>query len=452
MLLQQASSPVVATGWQLPPTALLLRYAATWSLAATRRSVLHIVHISVCVHGGHAACVGLHVAVAVGSLRDAVSSKRGRFPCCGCLLSSVCPRLQAIPTDVVDRAVNTLVEDGGNGRVATSIRPKAPLVQASARVEADALQHPSQSAVPDRGVQPPATTTAWARHAAAPATVHVAVAGIDGAGCGSEPKPCGSLRFAVNVIAAAVSPASATVSIVVHAGRYTASSCGALSFRSLVVTGAGSSVTTIDCGGSGGRVLATNASLSVSGVTFTGGLQHVAHDLNDRRSWWTSTGGGALSVVLPLTAAGAPCAVPQVQLRDVAFVDNAVTIAACLDSTATATGSGGVAASDGDWDAHSVVTAPVGGGAVSVVWSGEQGACAAVVIANCSFDGNEVRQTNASCATSGGPGGGVLVAVVGDDVADVSVQLAEISASGNAATGGNSRPAPPRAHVVVVVL
>lgn len=67
--------------------------------------------------------------------------------------------------------------------------------------------------------------------------VNVSPTGEDGSSCGSAGSPCATISFAINNVANAVQPAHAMVTIVVAAGQYNASSCGAISLRPVTVSG-----------------------------------------------------------------------------------------------------------------------------------------------------------------------------------------------------------------------
>jgi hypothetical protein len=97
------------------------------------------------------------------------------------------------------------------------------------------------------------------------------------------------------------------VTVLVGPGQYNATSCGAVAVRPLNVTGSGgSSVTTFDCGLTD-RLLATNDSVVVVGLTVTRGFASLFVD--DTDDVYTDVagvgGGGAVAVVWPLVLPGA---------------------------------------------------------------------------------------------------------------------------------------------------
>ena len=123
--------------------------------------------------------------------------------------------------------------------------------------------------------------------------VYVAPHGVDNATCGrGAAVPCATLAFAVNVIASALPPQADVVPIVLAAGLYNSSSCGAVASRPVSITGAGSSVTVMDCNGQS-RAFATNASIWLSGVTISNGWCTVTNSSDSVVSY----GGGGVQVL-----------------------------------------------------------------------------------------------------------------------------------------------------------
>ena len=150
-----------------------------------------------------------------------------------------------------------------------------------------------------------------------PSTIFIAADADDFAGCGSLTAPCGTLRYAVVVVAASIVPVDDVVTIIVAAGQYDHRSCGGVAWRPLDIQGAGSSVTTVDCGGSG-RLLFSNSSVAVGGLTVSHGAVTVVSPGDDSGSGY---GGGAVSVAWASPEHTGLSAV----FRDVRFVDNVVT-------------------------------------------------------------------------------------------------------------------------------
>ncbi len=151
-------------------------------------------------------------------------------------------------------------------------------------------------------------------------TIFVGPNGTDGSSCGATPAlPCATLAYAVNVVANAVLPAFAAVSISLAAGSYGHASCGVNATRPLNITGAGSGTTVVDCEGSGQRALYTNDSLALGGVTITGSnvSLDVVLNITDKNACPEVVGGGAVWVAHSsnLTAAYA-------SFVDVVWVDN----------------------------------------------------------------------------------------------------------------------------------
>jgi hypothetical protein len=91
-------------------------------------------------------------------------------------------------------------------------------------------------------------TPALAELAPAVAPTRVAMGGVDVPECGSEGAPCGTLRYAINVLGNAAVP-SDVFAVVLGPGEYGQGSCGANATRPVRISGAGSSVTVVNCHG-----------------------------------------------------------------------------------------------------------------------------------------------------------------------------------------------------------
>lgn len=214
--------------------------------------------------------------------------------------------------------------------------------------------------------------------------IHVATSGADGAGCGAPTQPCATLAYAVNTVANSVLPLTDVVAIALGPGTFGPSSCGAVASRPLALSGAGSVVTAVNCGGLG-RLLATNDSVTVEGVTVTGGWAREGGD--DRDGGWDegAAGGGAVSVQWASDLAGA-----SANFRDVVFSNNHVEGRVSVGEAGTS-------------------VSVVGGGAL---WVQGGTGDAAVVVQACVFQGNSVNVTDGSGAGMGVVcGGGACISV-----------------------------------------
>jgi hypothetical protein len=190
---------------------------------------------------------------------------------------------------------------------------------------------------------------------AAPGPVTVWVgpppSGADRSGCGDNTSsPCASLRYAVNVVAAGVQPPFAPVIVQLLPGLFNASSCGAATGRPLSVVGAGSSATTIDCGGLN-RALVTTASLSLTGLTLVAGAAVVQGEVPSGilPAILSGGGGGAVLALWPTLGSYLLSAV------DVRFINNTVTVnvtasAAAGTPSVLAAGGGGLYVSGGGFN------------------------------------------------------------------------------------------------------
>ena len=183
--------------------------------------------------------------------------------------------------------------------------------------------------------------------------VHVAVNGVDAPSCGPHGSPCATLSYAVNNIANAVQPGDAPVDVVIGSGVYGEQACGAHAYRPLNVSGAGSGVTKVDCGGRQ-RLLMTNDSLALSGLTVMGGYAHAVVGFSD-----VGYGGGAVAAVWPDSHHGAIA-----NLTDLVFLENTAVFTERQEGNVE-----------------------VGGGALLILGGG-QGPC--VTITGCSFINNSV--------------------------------------------------------------
>lgn len=116
-------------------------------------------------------------------------------------------------------------------------------------------------------------------------TLYVSVSGSDSGDCTTA--PCATLKYAVEVVAAFMTPLTEPVPIVLSAGNYTASNCGVSSSRPLNISGGGKHDTVIDCD-LADRLLFTTASLWMASLTVLHG--YVRDGLN-------RGGGGVLARV-----------------------------------------------------------------------------------------------------------------------------------------------------------
>jgi hypothetical protein len=121
---------------------------------------------------------------------------------------------------------------------------------------------------------------------------------VDHFGCGTVRSPCASLAYAVANVANGVVPPSHVVTVVLGPGVFGPSSCGALALRPMRVTGAGSRATLVDCAGQA-RMLATNDTLTLSGLTITRGVVDVGTDPSIAGGVPLAFGGGAVAVAWP---------------------------------------------------------------------------------------------------------------------------------------------------------
>lgn len=223
--------------------------------------------------------------------------------------------------------------------------------------------------------------------AAATALLFVTPTGSDSVGCGAPNAPCASLAAAV---ARANSLPDDDVMIQLAAGAYGPSSCNATAMRSMRIVGSGSAVTVIDC-------------------AFTSRLLYVPHDSNItvmgisvRRGFASAASPGGLfggcvfvDWLAPINATVAPSAV---------FID--VNFSNCKVDTS----------SDAYWG---------GGGGLAVIfandiWNTNQSGTflsSSILIRNCTFSHNYVRQGTAWTVVGGG-------AMVGANSGGVVVDLA----------------------------
>ncbi len=181
------------------------------------------------------------------------------------------------------------------------------------------------TALPGRGLDPGPRPSGLEVPTSLNSTIYVAATGgNDSATCGAATSPCATLRFAVNVVANAVVPVNATAVLVLGPGLYGPSSCGASAVRPMNISGAGSSMTTIDCAGTN-RTLTTTASLSLAGLTLMGGKAPGLINLTSLSrvdpgcASPAPVGGGAVSVVWPPTLSSA-----SASMLDLVFVSNTV--------------------------------------------------------------------------------------------------------------------------------
>lgn len=134
---------------------------------------------------------------------------------------------------------------------------------------------PSVSPSPSPSAGPPSPSPSPSPSSLPP--MYVGTNGTTDPGCGTtQAHPCSSLSYAINSIANALQPLTSAVTILLAGGRYGPTSCGGVATRPIHVVGAGSSDVTVDCAGSG-RLLLTNDSLVVVGVTVTRGNASVIY-------------------------------------------------------------------------------------------------------------------------------------------------------------------------------
>jgi hypothetical protein len=237
--------------------------------------------------------------------------------------------------------------------------------------------------------------------------------GSDTPACGTPAQPCATLAYAVNHIASALAPLSARVTVLLGPGRYPGTSCGAVGARPLNITGGGSATTLVDCGGAPGRLLVTNDSLVLAGLTVVGAAYTFHLDV----SRGTPDGGGAVAVLWAATLHGAYATV-----QDVVFAGNSVF---------------GVTTGNSTWGPSSLV---VGGGALLIA-GGASGQ--AVRLRSVVFHANTlVVQVDSAGEGLEVCGGGAAVALGGPwnraPVANVSLVVEDAVVSGNSASCANS--------------
>ena len=243
-------------------------------------------------------------------------------------------------------------------------------------------------------------------------TLYLAPQGSDASNCSLAAAPCQTLVRAVGVANGIDAARSAAVTIALAAGVYDAGSCGARLYRDVSIVGtSGSRLTTIDCAGRD-RVVATNASIELSGVTLTHGVACANGNLTSctlAAGAHDGYGGGAVSVVWPDGVADA-----HASFVDVAWVGNAA-----IAGTANRT---------------------VGGGALSVYCAGSS-TRTTVSIAGCSFTNNSVLcpecdAVHAVGVTSFGFSGAAALVQLGDSdvavVVNASTSVADTTFDGNA--------------------
>lgn len=100
--------------------------------------------------------------------------------------------------------------------------------------------------------------------------LYVSVGGQDTSDCTNASSPCGTLKHAVEAVAAFMMPLDVPVPILLAGGDYTASNCGVLSSRPLNISGGGKHYTVINCEGTD-RLLFTDSSLWMSSLTIVNG-------------------------------------------------------------------------------------------------------------------------------------------------------------------------------------
>lgn len=243
------------------------------------------------------------------------------------------------------RSTGTALQADPRSRHRDGVRRTARLGGASFAALTSARHVPTTKAAPQ--VEEPIvgtfTTTTKTVHAGdrnvgaalALAPVYVGPSGVDSATCGTgSAGACASLKQAVQV-ANAQQPRSVTASIVVEAGSYGPKSCGANATRPLNITGAGSSVTRVDCGGLD-RALYTNDSLVFSGLTLSNGSVAYNFISSDDASF----GGGGIAVVWSEMFNNA-----SATFMDVVWISNSVAAMEDLNS-GTSAQAGGAAVVD----------------------------------------------------------------------------------------------------------
>jgi hypothetical protein len=235
--------------------------------------------------------------------------------------------------------------------------------------------------------------------------IMVAANGTDSPTCGGSTDPCGSMRYAVNVRANSLEPVDSVAAVVLGEGYYGPGSCSTNATRPISIVGAGSGATVVDCGGTD-RALYTNASITMFGLTITGGA--VSIDFNDTGvndfDVRYASGGGGVAVVWSEGGANAVA-----RFEDVVWLNNTVR---------------GVVTGTGD------ALVVFGGGGVSVFGGGGGGRVA--------FDGCvSVNNTvDAPAYDSAGGGGFSIVFYANGDaesVSNVNVSLENVNCSSNSA-------------------
>lgn len=212
---------------------------------------------------------------------------------------------------------------------------------------------------------------------------HVDPAGEDSPLCGPPASPCATLAHAVALGNEVPTNVSEWVSVVMAAGQYGPSSCGANASRALFVCGSTVGIcdtgfvqpeglVTVSCGGFTGPVLATNAPLVVSGVTFADGVLTLVPLGDDDGDYMDMPGGGGgcLSVALLPTVNGA-----QVQLTNVVFSNCTVAVGDSSAGIQDVAGGGGFYLSGGGNNtAVALVNVTLSGCGVRPAWGYSGGA------------------------------------------------------------------------------
>ncbi len=240
--------------------------------------------------------------------------------------------------------------------------------------------------------------------------------GVDNVTCGGPASPCATFRYAVNSVANQRLPLAAVATVVLGPGVFGPESCSANATRPVNITGAGSGVTTMDCGGVS-RALSAYSSVSMSGITVTRGFVDVSGACGTDAV--DAGGGGGVAVVWAVGQVGS-----SAMFLDVVFLNNTVvgTIPAIWTSSCGTLGGGGLF---------------LGGG----------GNDTTVALSQCSFIGNAVSVAFESGSDSyvATFGGGACV-VVGDasgadegsSLARVIVDVSDCLAQGNTMTDGGN--------------
>ena len=233
--------------------------------------------------------------------------------------------------------------------------------------------------------------------------IYVRPGGTNGPDCGSTTTTaCGTVAYAIVTVAAAVSPPSATVHVMVAAGAFGADSCGAVSSRPLSIEGAGAGDTVVDCEWRG-RLVATTADVSVTGVTVLRGLATTTAAADGSAG---DIGGGAIAVLL--TDDGG-AGVGSVALVDVEVRDGIV------------------------WLPSGSAIGPRGGGAVAVAVACASVCAVNVTVRGCTFHNNTVGCRDAACTVVGVSGGGAVLVAVNGTAVSGAVGVHDVIADGNSA-------------------